>query len=888
MLVLNSSVSSFETAALNLSYSSNNSLTRLKSNELLLPPGEKSSSGNLEDDGKVKPPQPKFSHKRVTSNPFDVIYSPTSPSNRNSHMSGESQKQPSTPSPKEFIAAGQHRNLYTPKNGYTPEQFISPTHGHRRVISDIPPVITLIDQGGLTRTSSVISKEASLKSRHSITRRNRMINKKSLDVHSPHFENHSIYETDYKKSNYNGGSSKLKQKIKFMFPVKRNTSLKQRSNYKLLREYRNKRPNFQSKQELEHFLASCNADKIMKEMLPKQMKLYDYSSLKLLSRKPVVGKTSRYFNIDQKNEFHIVSPNANNARFSGISYRQSMFKDEPVPDLNPELNKEFNVVDAIYSRYRDHVFHSNHQIPPKFTEVFPDGVDNNLVTSRDVDNMNKKVLFEVLLRRTLAAKIDYRLKQNGAKQKRPTRRSRGSRSTTTRSDSNSNNSSGSSGDSSKYDQHPENIRHSHVPQLVHTDSETSPDDASINTNDLLQQNVSLFSGLLPSPQISYESKDIGSGLGFNPKMFDLSDEEKKDLEESDGDSRHLRSDNKLRRTASTTDLLNLVKQVTPSFPMEPKFPAESNLGLRKPSNYNWNLDNNDETGYKSDDALSALQQEFGLPQLSHELRPLNRSVDTFSSSEESGMHSRTPPIELSRNNSLKSMKSNNTVSRSNSINRMNSRNNLKRNSKDTKRDSNVTSHSSSSNDFDRHHKRISQSTSNTSIFQDLDDLSDQLSSYMNNPSTIIEPAQRFVHKNVLSANDSLLTMNQPKPINLSNQSILDTIKLSEPSMENITIAESPSNKFHNSSQNLVGHGPNVDIHSMKGSISVVGSETSTNYSHLYPHSFNHNYKLKVKRGDSRRILRRDDSSSTRTGISTLEQPQEEDRVSPTKQMSFKQ
>lgn len=916
MLVLNSSLSSFETAALNLSYSSHNSLARLRSNEPLIPPTPPDTS--KDSNSKKSRTKPVFVHKRVTSNPFDVLYGTTNnSSNRNSNSTQESNsRSPRTPSPKDYYPGGIHPSrLYTPKNIYSPEQVLSPTNGHRRVISDVPPVITLIDQGGLQRSSSVISKDASLKARNSITRRNRMINKKSLDVRSPSADSYSIYETNYNgKSNRfnNDAPSNLKQKIRFLFPVKRKTSLKHRSNYKLLKESRHKRSNFHSKHDLEQFLLSCNAEKIMKELLPKRMAVFDYSYLSLISRKPMMHKSSRYFNINDQNQFHIVSPNAaQKGRFStaASSYQPGLGTPAKIgipQDMNPELHREFNVVDAIYSRYRDNVFDNNYDTPPKFTDLFPDEIDNNLVTSKDIDAMNKKVLFEVLLRRTLAAKIEYRLKQTTNLEKSRKHRSKRSRSTkSSRSGSDNTQSSSNSSSGSGNDYNPDEIRHSHVPQLVHTDSETSPDNDSIDTNELMQQNL-LLSELLPSPQISYKSNEfeLDPNSFFNKSDSDSKNNDKEEVGNDDNDvDSHLKSENKLRRTASTTDLLNLVRQTTTPVPMsiEAKFstgsPAASTNLNNEPAilNDDWDMgstsvlqrNNSDNSYYRPNDDVSELHKEFGISQFPYELQPLNRSVDTFSSSENSGMLARTPPIELSRNNSLKSIGTNNTVSRSNSLNNLQS---VKRNTKrqsarnNNKRDSNITSTSnSSSNEFDRENKRKSQTTTNTSILQDLDDLSDQLSSYMNDPNAIEEPAHRFVHKNVLSANDPLLTMNQPNPVNLSNQSILETIKLSNPSLEHVKISELPQGNSRGSKQQFVGDGSNIDIKSMQGSLSVVDSDaTSFSQAYHYPHTFSNHYKVSSIRQTNPNILRRDNSFSTRTST-TFGKLFEDDRVSPTAQ-----
>lgn len=807
--MLQSSLSSFETAALNLSYSSH-SLAPLRSNDHLL---SRSNYNALQEEKQ----KPKFTHKRVVSNPFDVLYDP---SKSPRHLSSsEERRGPTTP---RVYAKNSTRKLYTPKNIYTPEQIMSPNHGNRRVLSGVPPVITMIDQSALHRSSSIVSREASLRHRHSIARRNKMINKKSLDVYSPTNDSSSIYGSEYKYKPVQKQS--VGQKLKFLFQVRRKTSLKQKSAYRLLREMRDKRSNFQSKQELEDFFKNTNASQLMRELLPAKMKVFDYNNVGLLTRKPIIQKRSRHFNINENNEFTIVSPLNDRLKISA-PLKDSFVKHTNTnaghwrTSRNPE--PEFSIVDSIYSRYRDSILHGNYQIPPKFNDLYPQETHNNLITLTDVENMNKKILLEVLLRRTLAAKIEFRLKRSGHPRKR-----KGHKKT-----SDSDDESYSSSDSeAKHD-----VRHSHIPKLIHTDSEDSPDDESLDTDDLMQQNASLFSGLLPSPQISYKSNMFGSDFKLNENFDD-----------SDGDlsSRMVRSEMKLRRTASTNDLLNLVRHVTPT----PVAQFESTVSNSPFHTANFNVKKvkrNESFSARREEELNVLERAMGRPQFNYELKPLTRSIETFSSSEESGMLSRTPPVELSRNSSLKSFKSNTgIIRRTNSLGNPNTK-------ETTKRDSNITDTTGSS--FEKLHRK-SHSTSNTSIFQDLDDLSSQLSSFIKDPVKNSDPP-RFVHKKVVKDN-SLLDDN----INLSNQSILETIKLSNSSTERINISKI------NESTGVLNQGP--DIKSVEGSISMAGSETSTSFSQ---HQLN--YNLSNIRGYSRgQVLRRDDSMSTRT-ITTFGRPE---------------
>lgn len=790
---IRTSLGSFETAALNLSYSSH-SLAPLRSNELLL---HSKSNLDLLDEEK-----PVFNHKRVVSNPFDVIYN--SPDKKrlsnntaeSKRFSGISFKTPTIPfNPHVPFTPSTPHNLYNKDN---------------RVVSDLPPTVTMIDQG-VSRSGSVISRSASIRNRYKLVQRNKMVNKKSLDIHSPSFDTESNFGKEYDKGYDKGYDNKEKYKypkLRFLFPVRRKTSLKKNPAYRLLREARERRSKFKTQDELEEFLQMSNAEKIMKELIPSTMKLYDYSNI--ITRKPVLKKTSRVFQINENNNFQIINPTIEKKTISG-PFIDTLTKNGYNPFPQNE-RKEFNLLDSIYNRYREKAFSSNLKIPLKFTDYFPDELDSDLVSPFDIDNFNKKLLFEILLRRTLAAKIDYRLKQNGYTGKRSKR---------DKDDETSSSSSDSSGNP--------DIRHSHVPELVHTDSDSENDNDSINTDDLMQQNASLFSGLLPSPQISYKS-DMFGDFEFKPEFF-------KESEGGDLDSRYFKSENKSRRTASTNDLLNLVKHVTPKTPAEPVFSSPGRFDKVKHQ--------------KRDEELAMLQQYTGF-----ELKPINRSVETFSSSSGSDRLSRTPPLELSRNHSLRSNLSRNQSLKSNTSTLLNHKRSTSTSSinllalgvhTENKRNSNATS-GSGSIDFDKTHRQ-SHSTSGTSIFQDLEDLSSQLSTYIRDPA---EP--KFVHKNIVTEDDPLFNLETNvgtvgTNVNLSNQNILETVQLSSSSLEKLNTEKFAAKK----SFKPIYH---PDIKSMQGSISETSHQS-------YYRPVNQNLEaINESENSPENVLTRDDSIST--------------------------
>lgn len=659
-------------------------------------------------------------HKRVDSNPFDIIYD----SNLLHASDVKDSKQQKRYSDQSFNSFRTPTSPIVPRTPQAPRNLYT---SHQPMIIQSPPITTII-KSDLSRSPSVISKTASVRNRFNIVKRNKMVNKQSLPENSARPLDSATQSKTVKKG-YN--------KIQFLFPVKRKTSLKQKP-YRLLQEFRNRKCNFPTKESLEEFFIKSRAGKIMKELLPTNMKIFQYS--KILRRNPALTPHERYFHINE-DVFQMVAANSVISKpFRASSRRKASH------------GREFNVADAVYYKYRTKAFMSNQQIPPKFTDYFPDELDSDLVTPFDIDKFNKTLLFEILLRRTLAAKIEYRLQKSGSRYK-------GGASL----NSTSNDSSNGSGASQAH------LRHSYIPELVDTDADTETD--SINTDDLMQQNASLFSGLLPSPQISYKSDLFGSDFEFKPDYFD-------------NDINGV-NERKLKQTASTTDLLNLIRQTTHT-------PIESHFAIspqQRPS--------------------SAFKPEPNV----YELKPISRSVDTFSSDESDF---KTPPFELSKHNSIKSVAStflnrksteweaasNSGVGQLMERSRSNSQLNMETDARtDAKRSSSGTGNSGLSDTSTKH--RQSHSTTNSSVFQDLDALSSQLSQYLKDPN----PQPRFVHKNILSEEDPLF-YNQQNQTNIVH-----------------TPMYAESMKFlHNKKD--VNHKYPPDIVSMKGSVIGTNSETS--------------------------------------------------------------
>ncbi|CAN3372304.1 hypothetical protein DIURU_004570 [Diutina rugosa] len=392
--------------------------------------------------------------KRVAINPFDVLYESTSNLNGNYRNSTTS-------------AETQYRRV---------QSGVAQKTAHRRVISESAPVITIIDPSP-QRQGSVISRSATLRNRNSIKKRNKMIKKNDLK----------------KADEFNGKSKPTSWRIRirrYLFPIRRQSSLKYRA-------IRNQKPDYNTDVELARALSRTNAANVIKYLLPNEADFYRYhqlfraNPLRQCSRYKVVTGKSGYYEIAPKPAMQISAPLKDSFRKNG----------EPITVSN------INLYNTVYSRYRQEVFNGNYQTVPQFQQIFPN--DLSLLSTNEVNRANRTILLELLLRRTVAAKIEYRLKKFGIPQR---------------------SASSSSGDSSLTKPHDRvgtdtfKVSDAGPPPLTKDNGSDLNDDEdieSINTDVILQHNADLLSELLPSPQLT-EASSFGLGVlksGSGPSLL---------------------------------------------------------------------------------------------------------------------------------------------------------------------------------------------------------------------------------------------------------------------------------------------------------------------------------------------------------------------------------
>lgn len=409
-------------------------------------------------------------HAHVNSNPFDIIFDPLA----SNCQSRSPLPLLQTPSEHQFQYQAIEQNIYN-KTPLDDQNIYNKSNMKRRNISQVPPIITIIDENPPRRSGSVISKCASLKNRNSIRRRNRMVQKEDIEP---------------KKG-------KARRKLNFIFPVKRKTSLKYSPVLK-------QSPNFNTDDELRAFLVECNAKELMKEFVPKQMNFYKHENL--LAMRPKLVSERKQVQISRTGSFNIKQVP------KSISHPMAI---EEKPIKSPQHGRTISTLpfqEIVYLKYKNAVFANKFTLLPRFQEMFPN--DIHLLSKAEVNQINKKLAFEVLIRRTVAAKIGYRLKQNRESL----------RASIVQVDSSAS-SSDSSGKTHKTPRNP--TFDPRIPDL-YKDSDSSNSNESINTEELIQQNASLFSELLPSPQISYTTDIFGSMYFENLELSNKSDSKSND------------------------------------------------------------------------------------------------------------------------------------------------------------------------------------------------------------------------------------------------------------------------------------------------------------------------------------------------------------------------
>ncbi|KAG7194353.1 uncharacterized protein KQ657_004565 [Scheffersomyces spartinae] len=386
------------------------------------------------------------------------------------------------------------------------------------------PIVTIIDQDGIKRTGSLISRSATQRNRNKIKSRNKIakredfiLERQPCNAKSTNSSSSIIGEI-HSQDHHQVPLLIPNKKLRYNFPVKRQTSLKWRG-------YRRPPPkqsnaNFKSDAEFDNYISNSYVGQNLNDLLPLALKFYKYSRLqdrtphlssvydktpmylfsssaasptsnefpikstavqksainnfefknpnhidvdstdaeKELLLQPTIPsspaavkraghnppsaqqKTRRNYlwftsfaanlekmmNTNAKGETHTAGANTSkmmqmslNNQLRNTSIANKILIPEPIVDhayfnlkpINPE--GKLLMSDVAYNKYKAAVFRKNSTtIPPKFEQEFiNDGSVVPILNEREIAMTNQRLLFEILLRRTVKAKIEYRIRR---------------------------------------------------------------------------------------------------------------------------------------------------------------------------------------------------------------------------------------------------------------------------------------------------------------------------------------------------------------------------------------------------------------------------------------------------------------------------------------------
>lgn len=316
-------------------------------------------------------------HQKGIDNPFSVIYDPNSARATENRKSGELQSLSYLHIEKELQA------------GRSPAKS-----------AFLNPIVTVIDETSLRRAGSVLSRSLSTMNHGTIRRRNRMA--KRLDVKST---SASVYSGESEKSKAKSKQSRWKS----LFPIKRKTSFRYTPVSKA-----HHRPHFESQKDADNFFLLDGIASVVRDMLPRTMLTYKYK--KITHILPQLHLHPERFTITRNNSFYIVDSKSASGPLQATKMTRPI--DKETIHRFPETRK-VSVVSArrqvflstVYKEYREKVFANKYQIPPKFELLLP--FEAGIMKPEEKSSIDVKILLEVLLRRTAAAKIEFRLAQSG-------------------------------------------------------------------------------------------------------------------------------------------------------------------------------------------------------------------------------------------------------------------------------------------------------------------------------------------------------------------------------------------------------------------------------------------------------------------------------------------
>lgn len=409
---------------------------------------------------------------RQVSNPFDILYDiQKAPSKSTAISSDKPLKSASYIRIEEEIRSG------TPQKATGVSRYsVDPTQ-----LGSPPPVVTVVGDGMVRRGGLVISRLASLRNRNSIRLRNKMVHRHDIDNDST-----SVFSMVSKRK-------RKRNVLSFVFPIKRKTSLK----YRPVSPALNK---FDTQQDANEYFLTHNIASLMRDILPREMLTYNFKGL--LKMKPTLHSQPEQFAISRAADFTMLNNLDHRIVTSSLREEQMAQKSVPFDKISSKTSSEQErrqiFISTVTKEYRNRVFAGRYTVPPRVHHILP--FEAGLLSPEENVAVDTMLALEVLLRRTLAAKIGYRLNSGLARKRLGAMRREGPQS------------SSSSDHSGPDSQHHQKHHESNGDQRRKS-SENSRRSSSVHTKKLLKEIVP--SEAFPSPQISFASQ-----LSFSSRFFD--------------------------------------------------------------------------------------------------------------------------------------------------------------------------------------------------------------------------------------------------------------------------------------------------------------------------------------------------------------------------------
>ncbi|GEQ69164.1 hypothetical protein JCM33374_g2835 [Metschnikowia sp. JCM 33374] len=339
-------------------------------------------------------------HRRQPSGPFDIIYdrSPVKTQPRPSpNVKSEQFKSPSYIEIERAILSG--------------HKFAGDT------TSPHVPTVTMIDKDSLRRSGSVISNDASIRHRNTIKRRNKMVRREAVEQNGA--SSSSVFSSDSKERKATKTKSR-RSKLLSIFPVRRRTSYK----YYPVSKSETK-PRFSSQKDVDKYFLLNNITSLMNDILPNTMAMFNFKRLERVN--PALESHPTRFAVSRNAQFTNIEPRHGARQASKVGLQGTRDFDSSILNTTDTVNRS-GIAQSIedsdfvkrriflakaYARYRKFAFSGRRDTPLKLENALP--FESEMMTQTERETLNTQILLEVLLRRTVSAKIDFRLNQNRPK-----------------------------------------------------------------------------------------------------------------------------------------------------------------------------------------------------------------------------------------------------------------------------------------------------------------------------------------------------------------------------------------------------------------------------------------------------------------------------------------